>query len=288
MRSLKLYWAAVPVLVLAACSSSHSYKETADVTPVEKVADSGYLPGGPAGLTAPQRKRMRTADIRMRVSNVHTATEKIEKLVRSLDGVVEESLQRNEYHSSREVRYTADSIKRVQLYSTTSDLKLRVPVMQLDSVVYTLSSIALFIDRRSLADQDATLQYLANELKNKPAGAVVPLTRNDKAIDVMDRQQLLDGASVDRKIANLQILDNVAYATITVQLLQPELADIQVLVNPAAVARTGFGENLLNALRNGLTVVAGLLVALLSVWPLWLLLAAGWLVYRKFRKTAVM
>ncbi|MCK7554317.1 DUF4349 domain-containing protein [Chitinophaga sedimenti] len=225
------------------------------------------------------RKRMRSADFHCRVKDVHQSTERIERLVSALGGVVEESTQRNIYHAAKTLQYKTDSVKRVQLYTATSDLKLRVPVAQLDSVVYTLSVIADFIDTRTLRDTDATLSYYANQLGNQDVKQLGP-TRNDKAIDMNAVAQNDQQERINRIIANKQIDENVAYSTLAVSLFQPEVADIQILADEDALTRAGFGESLWQSLLSGLRVFCNILVYLVAIWPLWVLLLAGYWLYR--------
>jgi hypothetical protein len=79
----------------------------------------------------------------------------------------------------------------------------------------------------------------------------------------------------------MAILDDVNYATFSVQLFQPQLADVQVIVNPDRVIRAGFGTELLTALRNGADIFKNVLLFFLQLWPFLLLTAAGWFGYKK-------
>jgi len=183
---------------------------------------------------------------------------------------------------TQDVPYSADSLKRIQLYTPTANLTLRVPAASLDSVVHTLTSMATFIDYRTLKDEDKTLLYLSNSLKNDaPAPAALKPTSKGTALDVATYQDQRNNESTDRKIANLAILDDVHYATFSVQLFQPQQADIQVIVNPDKVTRAGFGTRTLTALISGTETLSNLFVFLLSCWPFIIVLVAGWFGYRR-------
>lgn len=283
MRSSLIYWA-IPILTLCACQSQQNSKE---MSAYADTADTTSFSTDIAKLTSPSRKRMRTADVRCRVSNVFSATSRMEQIVNSLDGIIVESSLQNESRQSHEFPYTADSIKRVQLYTPTANLTLKVPVAQLDSVVHTLTDMASYIDHRVLKDKDATLHYLSNALRNQQAtannNAIAP-EKKTTTLDIAKYKDQQQDNVIDRKIANLDIQDNVTYATFTVQLFQPELADIQVVANPRQITRAGFGTEILTALRSGTELLRGLIIFFIQLWPLWLILVLGWIGYRKVIK----
>jgi hypothetical protein len=202
-----------------------------------------------------------------------------------MDGIIVESTLQNEFGVSKEIPYSADSLKRIQLYSPTANLTLRVPAAKLDSVVQSLTAMASFIDYRTLKSQDKTLDYLSNALKNNEQGNVEetkPAPVNKKTpLDVIAYEDRKKENIIDRKIINMAILDDVNYATFSVQLFQPQLADVQVVVNPDRVIRAGFGTELLTALRNGADIFKNVLLFFLQLWPFLLLTAAGWFGYKK-------
>lgn len=76
-----LYYMAPVVLLTAACSSGsnhHSYSEAADsaaisMNEVAQAADSTGFTNDISSVNSPSRKRIRTADVRCRVSSVFNA-----------------------------------------------------------------------------------------------------------------------------------------------------------------------------------------------------------------------
>lgn len=276
MRSSSIYWVAIPMVTLFACGNVHYSNEKAEAAaPV--AADT-------TSLQSPSRKRIKTADISCRVQDVTAATTKLEKLVTSLDGIVVESHLRNDAQEQHEYPYSADSVKRVQLYTPISTLTLKVPVAHLDSVVHTLTGMASYIDHRTLRDNDVTLQYLGNELKNAAVikdERVTGHTKKDSELDVREYSEEKKTAFIERRIANLGILENVAYSTITVQLFQPQVADVQIAVNPASFTRAGFGTETATAFRTGVEVMRSIFIFLLQLWPLWIIAILLWFGYKR-------
>jgi hypothetical protein len=268
----------IPALILVACSPGgrHDAAEAADSTTFSNEITS---------LNSPSRKRVRTADVRCRVSNVFSATSALEHAVIGMDGVIVESTMQNESGIIKDVPYSGDSLKRIQLYTPTANLTLRIPAASLDSVVHTLTAMASFIDYRTLKSQDKTLDYLSNALKNDDqaydsSSPVKPGKKNTQ-LDVVAYEDRKKEAMIDRKIVNMAILDDVNYATFSVQLFQPEVADVQVVVNPDRIVRAGFGTESWTAIRNGIDIFRNVFLFFLQLWPFLLITVAAWFGYKK-------
>lgn len=277
------YYLGIPLLALCACQSSVS-KEMRDYA---ATADSTSFSNDITKLNSASRKRVKTADVRCRVNNVFAATSGMEQLVTRLGGIVVESSLQNESVQHFNLPYTADSVKRVQLYTPVADLTLKVPVEHLDSVVYALTSNAAYIDHRVVKDQDMTLKYLANALKKEQQElqeekqAKVTPAKNGTTLDVVQYKDQKTETMIDRQMDNLQINDDVAYSTFTVQLFQSQITDEQIVINPEQLTRAGFGTELLTALRNGADIFRNILLFFIQLWPFLLAAALGWIGYRK-------
>lgn len=277
------YYLGIPLLALCACQSNVS-KEMRDYA---ATADSTSFSNDITKLNSASRKRVKTADVRCRVNNVFAATSGMEQLVTRLGGIVVESNLQNESVQHFNLPYTADSVKRVQLYTPIADLTLKVPVEHLDSVVYALTSNAAYIDHRVVKDQDMTLKYLANalkreqhELQDEKQAKVTPAKKGTTLDVVQYKDQKVD-AAIDQQMDNLQINDDVAYSTFTVQLFQPQITDEQIVINPEQLTRAGFGTELLTALRNGADIFRNILLFFIQLWPFLLVALLGWIGYRK-------
>ncbi|WP_160715524.1 DUF4349 domain-containing protein [Chitinophaga solisilvae] len=278
----------LPVMVLAACGQRH-YRSAEDAahSPEQQAvaaADSTDFSSDISALNSPSRKRVRTADVRCRVQDVFRAASRLEQTVTAVQGIVVESRMKNEAVQQHELPYTSDSVRQVQLYTPTASLTLRVPVGHLDSVVHTLTSMAAFIEYRTLTDQDYTWNYLSNSLKNDKLAPVKKIKPDagTSSLDIAKFEEEQHEKSVDRSISNMQLLDNVAYSTFTVQLFQPEVADVQVVVNPQQFKRAPFGTEVRTALRDGAVMMRNILLGMLQVWPFWIAVAAGIAAYRRY------
>lgn len=273
----------IPLFWLTACNNSpEAYIKT---------ADSVTLANDVSSLTSGSRKIIRTADIRCRVSNVYDAASKMEDITRSLDGLVADSKMENAITHSETVNYKPDSQKLVRSYTGTAHLTLRVPFFYLDTLMKQIPALSDFIESRNLKQQDVTLAYLSNSMRNEAAGVAPPvvvkkegsneLVKNPKvtAID-SDKQDVV----IDRRVQNLQLLDDANYATIQVELYQPDITDVQIIANPAYTKQVPFFTSVSLALSNGLDFVKALIVVMIQVWPIWVMgiIVVG--VYKAFRK----
>ncbi|WPV65008.1 MULTISPECIES: DUF4349 domain-containing protein [unclassified Chitinophaga] len=278
----------VPAMTLYACSAGSSYRSTLDSTvaqdsnsyteTVEAAAKSGEeVPA----LNSPSRKHVRTADVNCRVANVFSAATTLEHATNKLNGYVVESTLSNEFGTSQDLPYKGDSMKHVQLFTAVANLTMKVPVEKLDSLVSTLTNVATFVSARTLKDDDKTLEYLGNSMKNQVPVPTVAVTKKSDPIATATYQETKSNETIDRKIANFAILDDANFATLTVKLSQPQQADMQIVVNPESAIRAGFGTELLTALGTGATALRNVFLFLLQLWPFVLLTIAGVIGYKK-------
>lgn len=265
---------AAAVVLLSACNARESGQEFASA------ADSISFAGDVSQINSSSRKITRAADIKCRVRNVQDATLELERKVQQLDGLVAQSTIENRAVQERVLSYKPDSLRQVTSYTPVATLTLRIPEFYLDSLMRMLPQVAEFTDYRNLRQDDKTLAYLANALRNE---ALRPALQKSKIADTGTNTL----QAVDRRIENLQILDDVHYATVSVELTQPAQVYTTMVVNTDYAATESFGRQLANSLYKGWTALQGLFVALVAAWPLWLIVAIGWRWYvLKRRKVA--
>jgi hypothetical protein len=268
----------IPALFFIACNDQLSKEEKAFVA----TADSTGLPAEYATEATVARKIIRTADIRCRVQDVFRSATEVEHMVNAAGGSVAESRYVNEIADTKEFNISADSLKQVQVYTPTANLTLRIPTKYLDSVVAALSGSAAFINQRTLKQTDATYEYLSNALRNEaltPA-AQVPQAITNRQLPVKQYSDEQQSDAIDRRMENLRVLDDVNYATCTVQLFQPQRIDVTIIADPAMATQAGWNSEIGSSLRNGVSMLRGILMFLISIWPAWVIGGLVYLVYR--------
>ncbi len=260
-----IFLAAMP-FVLLSCSSSintsndESSAPTAVVeTSNDDVAESESAIG--TTLNSHDRKMIKTADMKLRVDDVYKATQKIEAAVAALNGMVAASNFQNGDTETRLLPYSSDSLKQVTSYTTTSHLSVRIPSNQIDSFMSKVGTMASFIDTRGINIEDATLQYLSNDLKNKASKDAVAASKNNNEFYQSQREN-----SVDRKIENLAIIDQTVFSTINIDLYQPQRIDALIVPNIDNLMRASFASQIKNAFLEGFQLFKLFLVGLTQIW----------------------
>ncbi len=291
------------VLTICSCSGGGSgrYQSAApgesmsvadSATSSEGVADNTANGGGKvAPVNDPSRKIIRTADLRCRVNDVFTATTHIEHLTHAAGGSIADSRMENSSDDTRFIPYGGDSLRRIESYTTTAHLSLRIPVQELDSVLADIAGSASFINSRNLHLDDATLRYLANKLKGEALAANDAALRA-RALARKSAEAIRSGSytdehantSIDRRIENMQLDENAAYATLTVDLYQPQRLTQSMVPNVEALMKPGISQQIAIAGAGGWRMLQAIFIGLLSVWPLFLLLVAGIFFYRRLRR----
>ncbi|SHL43592.1 protein of unknown function [Chitinophaga jiangningensis] len=291
MRNALPLWV-LPALTLAACSSQRYEKdapasEAVSAETVTAAADSTSFAADIASLNSASRKRIRTADVSCRVPDVFAASQALERVTKSLDGIVVESKQQNEISQEKYLPYKGDSLMHVRMYSTVASLTLRVPAAAMDSVVQVLTQQATYIDYRTLKDQDKTLDYLSNSLRNNAKTYTATADRNTSSVDAANYNQSKEDNTISRQLNNLAILDEANNATITVAMVQPGRADVLVEVDPTAATRAGFGTELKTALYTGADILRNIVLFFITIWPFVITGVVVWVMVKRFRKTSV-
>jgi len=286
MRSSLFFFAVMLLLALASCSNNNKAFEQYLAT-----ADSTHFSSDITNPHSASRKILHSADLSYRVQDVLKTTTQTEQWVKGLGGIVTKSEMHNETVSVKDMPYKSDSLKHVQIYAPTASLVVKVPVEKMDSFITMLSTSTQFVIHRTIAQQDMTFAYLSNALKNqnaanpeKPVHYTPPymdanamLAERNKDKDAADEQ-------VDRKIENLQMLEEADYATLTISYTQPEQIDVQVTADTAYAIQTPFGTQLMTALRSGIATFRGMLLLIVQLWPLWLIAFIVWSIYKRKHK----
>ena len=252
---------ALLAIILGSCANGEHNEYLAS-------ADSTAFSGNAANINSSSRKISKEADIKCRVTDVLATTTHIEQMVRNMGGLVAESSFENSIIDQQQYSYTTDSLKQVRTYRPVAHLTLRIPTYYLDSVMHTLPAMVSFVEQRKLLQTDLTLTYLGNALKKQVTDTV-------KAT----YEQL---TAVDRRMENLHILDKVNYATLTIALVQPAQVYTEIIADTAI--RAPFYKQLAHSFLKGVIVLEEMIVALLSIWPFWLIILAVVYVYRRKSK----
>ncbi len=277
--------------------------EGADATqPYETRVDPGQLTSIAASQADPARRFIRTARASFRVKDVYAAAMAIEDAVAEQGGFV----LRNDIQAQtlRAVSHPVGDGKRLQLteYTVQGSLVVRVPSDRTQAFLRAIAPQMAFLDQRNLEATDVQFQILRQQLAwQREQQTQQALGDAVQAGDRLDRKAEVIAAQGDAKLQRDEALvqrrefeDKVAFSTIELSLHQSPKVERNESVDTDAMFdshRPSFFVRLGEALRTGWYAVLDVFVALMHVWPLWLLCGLGlwglrkWTVSRAARRT---
>jgi hypothetical protein len=248
--------------------------------------------------TDPQRRFIRTAAADFQVKDVYRTALAIEDEVAKQGGfVVDNDIQAQEQRvQSRPI----GNGKRLELaeYRLQGELTVRVPSERTQVFLRAIASQMEFLDRRNFSARDAQFELLRQQLARQRAqdqqqelGDAVQAggKLGDKADAIQARGEARSSRD-EALIAQKEFEDRVAFSTITLSLHQDVQVRSRERVDVDAVFRDngpGFFSQLGESLAAGWRVCLQAVVALATLWPLWLILLAGVIGWRRWpRKPA--
>ena len=202
-----------------------------------------------------EQRLIRRAEVRLRVDDYTNARERVGALVRQFDGYLGDE---------REQRYPS----RIE-----NTLTIRIDAGRFDSLMSALLAVGKEINFRNVTVEDVTRQYVDLEARLRARRAVeerytqILGRANDiEAILAVERQLADVREQIESAEGQLRYLSNqVSLSTITLTLF--EESSTGLLAGPTFFSRIG------NAFETGWDGVLELLIALVAMWPLWVLLA---------------
>lgn len=241
---------------------------------------------------------IRTADVRCRVDEVAGSTYTVEKVVKGLGGYVSNTQLASNQTWQYQTQVSDDSLKQTSKFIVSNNVTIRVPAKNLDSLLKALVPLVDYMDYRNVTVNDITLEQIAIQLQQTRLSkynamlqekVVDQTSKPDKLMDAADamlaKQEQKDLAYIE----SLRLNDQVAFATVNLQLYQPETTSIVMIYNerPQPPYEIGIGERLGDSVYAGWKGFSYILSGIVILWPLWLI--AGLVFYfvrRQMKKAA--
>lgn len=111
----------------------------------------------------PNKKFVRTADLKFRVKEVVKSTQQIEDITGKFGGYVAYTNLESQQVGSSVEPYGEDSLIEVSKYQLRNEMVLRVPNTRLDSLLREIGTLVDHFDYRKIEAGDVTLQYEMNK-----------------------------------------------------------------------------------------------------------------------------
>jgi hypothetical protein len=241
---------------------------------------------------------IRTADVRCRVDEVANSTYRVEKVVNGLGGYVSNTQLASTQTWQQQTQVSNDSIKQVTRYVVSNTVTIRVPAKNLDSLLSALVPLVDYMDYRNVTVNDITLEQLSKQLEQARLAKynamlqdkiVDETNKPDKIMNAADAMLSKQEQSDYALIESLRLKDQVAYATLSLQLYQPETSATAMIFHekPTPAYEIGIGERIGDSLYAGWKGFSYIISGFVLLWPLWLI--AGivfYMVRRQMRKAA--
>lgn len=278
-----------------ACKNQSAEERFSEAKMESEVVDTSKT--APVNATNLEREFVRTVDAQFEVEDVRAATKVIEDATKKFGGFVTLSNLQTQVLQSDEVPVSADSLLLTKKYKIENVITLRVPNLQLDTVLRTIEKQVNFVDFQTLKCDDVSLQLLATDLERRRNA--VAAKRISKAIDqkgtklsgIVDAENEADlrRAQVDQAFMNkLSLRDNVAFSTVTLKVYQRERMQREVVLNEANIDsfQASFGDKLFEGFKSGWNLLEGIITFLVRIWPIVLVLILIIVGYRKSLRRA--
>lgn len=274
--------------LLSACNTEQPEVQQKQIQDYVASADSISSSTDPAELDGAGRKVIRTADIKCRVDDVQHSVKQLEIFAQLAGGFVEESYTGSDIQTEKSSAYHGDSIKTAQVYRTSANMVIRIPYYALDTLAYRISELATFIHYRKMDRDDVTLQFIANALKNKEADKTAKLaesttpSKNNNVVETLTYRDNNANRQIDRRVANLDMQDKSRYATLKLELYQPDRIAVIVMQDVDKAMAGTFGDKMIASLGYSAEILQGILLIIVTFWPLWLIGVLLFIAYNRF------
>jgi len=295
MKTIKIGVAVLLVALGFSCKQAETSLEDAPATEeAVSASESGEskIVENVSKNKVPDRKLVRTADIKFKVKNVAQSTYAIENAVNRYGGLITNNNLQSRISETNRTKVSRDSILETSKYVVENNLTLRIPNRSLDTVVKAIAKEIQYLDYRVIKADDVALQMLSNQLaqqrnNNHNARLEHGVERVGKKLNqVTDAEENLLGKnenSDQAAIQNLSLQDQVNYSTITLAMYQNETLRTEMV----AIAKTGgdygnFGLEVWDGIKNGWFILERLIAFVVQLWSVVLIGGILVLLYRKF------
>lgn len=261
-------------------------------------ADSGTPPKPETsisrmGLSDTSRKFIVTGELKFRVKDVVNATYAIEDHTTKAGGYITDTRLRSEVSQTTQTPVSADSLLESTHYTVTNTMTVRVPKQQLDPFLRGIGQVVDFFDYRIIHADNVGLKLLANNLEQKRLNKFAnrpkkDVTTADGPNGCYEEESKLSKLmqSDEALIENMQLNEDIQYSTVQLDFYQNSTVINTIIANPQSVKayEPGFGTQLAHSLQYGWSMIQALLLFLARFWAVFLLIAAAFVVYKRFSK----
>jgi len=266
------------LLLLSSCSDKNErgfgYTTEASMTSAERFEDDMEMDemsmeeSGQSGGTMqmPERKIMRTVDMRFKVEDLAVSTTYIEQLTKTHQGFI---IGMNQSRSGG---------------SMDNELRISVPAEKLDAFIKELKSQSLHTDYTRIQAQDVTEEFMdiTTRLKTKKEvrDRYITILRNraQNVEDILNAEEKIRviQEEIESVEGRLKFLNNrTAFSQVSIEIYQ----EIPYVHRPNGYQESFFSK-VKDGFVNGWELIQAIVLGLITVWPI-VLMVTLLLIYRK-------
>lgn len=216
-----------------------------------------------------ERRLIRRAEVRLRVDDYAEARENVGRLVEQFNGYIGDEAEQ---------RYPA----RIE-----NTLTIRIDAARFDTLMSALLAVGDEIDFRNVTTEDVTRQYVDLEARlnarravEERYRAILAQANNIEAILAVEQRLAQTREEIEAAEGQLRFLSSqVSLSTITLTLF--EESSTGLIAGPSFFGRIG------DAIASGWDAVLEMIIAVVALWPLWVLIALGIPLFRRFNRRMI-
>lgn len=214
------------------------------------------------------RRMVREANVNFTAQDVVKTTLAVEKITLEAGGFIEQKNIGFNVVDTQNQKIADGKIKVFEKVDPLANMVIRVPSERAAGVVNQLLPLMFFLNQQQYSAKRYELKLL--EEKISQTQSVPSDTRNAQLSEIS-------------RLTKMEVQDRVRYSTITLTISQPTLVRERIDIDVDAVARLNgdnFWKRAWNGIQYGWQFILDLLVILITIWPLYLLLIIGFVLYR--------
>lgn len=252
------------LLLFTACNSdpetynlSDNYSEVAAIPATLQSA-----PSPPTQTNTIDRKLIKTGLIKFETGDIVKTMASVKQATEALGG------------------YIASEFSNTSDYQVSTSVTVRVPSDQFDSFINRVSERVTKFDERDITSLDVTEEYMDLNVRivtkkklEQRYLEILKAARTVKEILGVETELGKVREEIERAEGRLKYLKSqVSMSTVTIEFYQT--------TETAKAEKDSFYVKIKNGLTNGLNLIEILFFAIVNIWPLLVLVAIGYLVYR--------
>jgi hypothetical protein len=256
------------------CGNAHKELSAADSTATISSLDTTFK----------SEKLIKTADMRFKVKDVNQIGENISALTVKYNGIVMHHSMQSGINNSQRLPLSDDSLMLISSYNTNADMVVKIPAVNVDEFMNTVSKMAVYINNRNMDIQDKTLDYLSAQMKVASRTAFIDQQKKGviKVKNPADVMNLKDDL-IDQQIENKRI--DVKYSTVGLNFHQNSTIAREIVVNDdPSTFKLPFTTRFAQALSNGWAIFMDTVIGLANLWMFVLAAIGVWMAYRYYKR----